>query len=80
MEKASRDREPDLIPPKIIGTYPQIRDVRDPHVHVTEYVVEPGSTEIPYCIANHTDRPIDTPPGKTAIGMLGTPKLFEFEE
>ena len=56
----------------------KIEAVRDPNNHVTEYVVTPGSTKIPYRIENRADRPIDTTPGKNPSGTLGTPKFIEF--
>lgn len=78
MEKARRDREAGQIPPKNNDKRTKIEAVRDPNNHVTEYVVTPGSTKIPYRIENQADRPIDTTPGKNPSGTLGTPKFIEF--
>ena len=78
MEKARRDREAGQIPPKNNDKRTKIEAVRDPNNHVTEYVVTPGSTKIPYRIENRADRPIDTTPGKNPSGTLGTPKFIEF--
>ena len=50
MEKARRDREAGQIPPKNNDKRTKIEAVRDPNNHVTEYVVTPGSTKIPYRI------------------------------
>ena len=78
MEKARRDREAGQIPTKNNDKRTKIEAVRDPNNHVTEYVVTPGSTKIPYRIENQADRPIDTTPGKNPSGTLGTPKFIEF--
>ena len=56
----------------------KIEAVRDPNNRVTEYVVTPGSTKIPYTIENRSDRPIDTTPGGNPSSTLGTPKFIEF--
>lgn len=56
----------------------KIEAVRDPNNRVTEYVVTPGSTKIPYTIKNRSERPIDTTPGGNPSGTLDTPKFIEF--
>ena len=71
-------QEAGQIPPKNNNKRTKIEAVRDPNNHVTEYVVTPGSTKIPYRIENQADRPIDTTPGKNPSGTLGTPKFIEF--
>ena len=58
MKKAREDREHGKIPPKF-DKQTKIEAVRDQNNHVTEYVVTPGSTQIPYRIENQADRPID---------------------
>lgn len=55
----------------------KIEAVRDPNNRVTEYVVTPGSTQIPYRIENQSERPIDTTPGRNPSGTLGNTKLIE---
>ena len=76
--KDSQGCEAGQIPPKNNDKRTKIEAVRDPNNHVTEYVVTPGSTKIPYRIENQADRPIDTTPGKNPSGTLGTPKFIEF--
>lgn len=78
MERAREARERGDVPPRNNDKRTKIEAVRDPNNHVTEYVVTPGSTKIPYRIENRADRPIDTTPGKNPSGTLGTPKLIEF--
>ena len=77
MEKARAARERGEAP-KIPSKRTEIEAVRDPNNHVTEYVVTPGSTKIPYKIENRADKPIDTTPGSNPSGTLGTPKFIEF--
>lgn len=77
MAKAREDRERGHAP-KHPSKRTEIEAVRDPNNHVTEYVVTPGSTKIPYKIENRSDRPIDTYPGGNPSGTLGTPKFIEF--
>ena len=77
MEKARAARERGEAP-KIPSKRTEIEAVRDPNNHVTEYVVTPGSTKIPYKIENRADKPIDTTPGGNPSGTLGTPKFIEF--
>ena len=78
LEKARRDHEAGKVPPRNNDKRTKIEAVRDPNNHVTEYVVTPGSTKIPYKMENRADRPIDTTPGKNPSGTLGTPKFIEF--
>ena len=78
MERAREARERGDRAPRNNDKRTKIEAVRDPNNHVTEYVVTPGSTKIPYRIENQADRPIDTTPGKNPSGTLGTPKLIEF--
>ena len=52
--------------------------MRDQDNRVTEYVVTPGSTQIPYTMENRAERPIDTSPGGNSQGTLGTPKFLQF--
>lgn len=78
MKKAREARDQGADPPRNNERRTRIDAVRDPNNHVTEYVVTPGSTKIPYRIENRADRPIDTTPGKNPGGTLGTPKLIEF--
>ena len=78
MERAREARERGDRTPRNNDKRTKIEAVRDPNNHVTEYVVTPGSTKIPYRIENRADRPIDTTPGKNPSGTLGTPKLTEF--
>lgn len=78
MRKAREARDRGTVPPRNNDRKTRIDTVRDPNNHVTEYVVTPGSTKIPYKIENRADRPIDTTPGKNPSGTLGTPKLIEF--
>lgn len=79
-KRLARDREAGQIPPKNNDKRTKIEAVRDPNNHVTEYVVTPGSTKIPYRIENQADRPIDTTlrKVKNPSGTLGTPKFIEF--
>ena len=55
-----------------------IEAVRDQDNRVTEYVVTPGSTHIPYTMENQAERPIDSTPGSNSQGTLGTTKLLKF--
>ncbi|MDO5531652.1 hypothetical protein [Sutterella sp.] len=77
--RAARDRrEAGERPPRNNDKRTQIEEVRDANNRVTEYVVTPGTTKIPYKIENRADRPMDTTPGKNPGGTLGTPKFIEF--
>ena len=75
-KKAREDREHGKIPPKF-DKQTKIEAVRDQNNHVTEYVVTPGSTQIPYRIENQADRPIDSTPGGNSKSTLGTTKFIE---
>lgn len=77
MEKAREDRAHGKIPPKF-DRQTKIEAVRDENNHVTEYVVTPGSTHIPYKMENQADRPIDSTPGGNSKSTLGTTKFIEF--
>ena len=54
----------------------EIEEVRDQNNRITEYVVTPGSTQIPYTVENRSDRP-STNPGHSK-DTLGTPKFINF--
>lgn len=77
MEKARKDREQGIIPPSY-DKQTKIETVRDQNDRVTEYVVTPGSTHIPYRMENQADRPIDSTPGGNSKSTLGTAKFIEF--
>lgn len=77
IRKAREDREHGIVP-KVPEKRTKIEAVRDQDNRVTEYVVTPGSTQIPYSMQNQSERPIDTRPGGNSQGTLGTPKFFEF--
>lgn len=71
--KARKDRAEGRAPKKRAqGT--EIETVRDQDNRVTEYIVTPGSTHIPYTVENRADRPAD--PGDK--DTLGTPKFINF--
>ena len=78
MARARDARAHGEVPPRNNDRKTRIDEVRDPNNHVTEYVVTPGSTKIPYRIENRSERPIDTTPGGSSGGTLGTPKFIEF--
>ena len=71
LEKARADRE-------VHSKRTTIEAVRDQDNRVTEYVVTPGSTQIPYSMQNQAERPIDSTPGGNSKSTLGTPKFIEF--
>ena len=77
MEKARKDREQGIIPPSY-DKQTKIETVRDQDNRVTEYVITPGSTHIPYRMENQADRPIDSTPGGNSKSTLGTAKFIEF--
>ena len=54
----------------------EIETVRDQNNRITEYVVTPGSTKIPYSIENRSERP-NANPGHSK-DTLGTPKFINF--
>ncbi|WP_295477295.1 hypothetical protein [Sutterella sp.] len=78
MRRARANREAGVQTPRNNDKRTKIEAVRDPNNHVTEYVVTPGSTKIPYTMENRADRPIDTTPGRNPSSTLGTPKFIEF--
>ncbi|MFR6360225.1 MAG: hypothetical protein ACLUNV_11940 [Sutterella wadsworthensis] len=61
MEKAREERAHGHLPPKF-DRQTKIEEVRDENNRVTEYVVTPGTTQIPYRIENRAERPIDSSP------------------
>ena len=77
IRKAREDREKGVVP-KVPEKRTKIEAVRDQDNRVTEYVVTPGSTQIPYTMENRAERPIDTSPGGNSQGTLGTPKFLQF--
>ncbi len=77
LEKARADREKGIVP-KVHSKRTTIEAVRDQDNRVTEYVVTPGSTQIPYSMQNQAERPIDSTPGGNSKSTLGTPKFIEF--
>lgn len=76
MEKAREERAHGHVPPKF-DRQTKIEAVRDENNRVTEYVVTPGSTQIPYRIENRADRPIDSSPAGNSKSTLGTTKFIE---
>lgn len=77
MKKAREDREKGNVPKKV-GNRTTVETHRDVSNRVTEIVVTPGSTKIPYTIKNRENQPIETGPAGTSRGTLGTPKFIEF--
>ena len=75
MEKARAEREAGRAPEPPAKNTP-IEQVRDQNNRVTEYVVTPGSTHIPYVIDNQSERPADNTPGGNSKSTLGTTKLI----
>lgn len=67
IRKAREDREKGVVP-KVPEKRTKIEAVRDQDNRVTEYVVTPGSTQIPYTMENRAERPIDTSPGGNLPG------------
>ena len=72
--KARKDREEGKIERRSQRT--EIEAIRDQNNRITEYVVTPGSTEIPYSIQNRSDRPNNNP--GHSKDTLGTPKFINF--
>ena len=64
------------LPPKF-DRQTKIEEVRDENNRVTEYVVTPGTTQIPYRIENRAERPIDSSPAGNSKSTLGTTKFIE---
>lgn len=78
VQKARRDRAKGIVP-KVQKNETQIEAVRDQNNRVTEYVVTPKQTQIPYTIQNQADRPIDSSPAGNSKSTLGVTKFFEIE-
>ena len=78
MAKAQADRDKGVETPRNNRKETTIEAVRDQDNRVTEYVVTPGSTHIPYTMENQAERPIDSTPGSNSQGTLGTTKLLKF--
>lgn len=55
----------------------RIDEYHDQNNRMTEVVVTPGTTHIPYTMENRTDRPINTEAGGNPGSTLGTPKFFK---
>ena len=72
--KARKDRKEGRITKRSQRT--EIETIRDQNNRITEYVVTPGSTKIPYSIENRSDRP-NANPGHSK-DTLGTPKFINF--
>lgn len=72
--KARKDREEGRITKRSQRT--EIETIWDQNNRITEYVVTPGSTKIPYSIENRSDRP-NANPGHSK-DTLGTPKFINF--
>lgn len=77
MERARALRERG-IKPKVPSKETKIEAIRDQDNRVKEYVVTPGSTQIPYTIENRSERPIDSTPGGNSKSTLGTTKFIQF--
>ena len=76
MEKARADREAGRIP-EVPQRGTTVKQVRDQNNHVTEYIVTPGTTHIPYTIQNQADRPADFTPGGNSKGTMGTTRQIK---
>lgn len=72
--KARQDRAEGKVTKRSNRT--EIEEIRDQNNRITEYVVTPGSTKIPYSIENRSDRP-NANPGHSK-DTLGTPKFINF--
>lgn len=77
MQRARAQRERG-IKPRVPSKETKIEAVRDQDNRVKEYVVTPGSTQIPYTIENQAERPIDSRPGGNSKSTLGTTKFIQF--
>ena len=78
MAKAKADHEHGKVTPKNNQKRTEIEAVRDQDNRITEYVVTPGMTHIPYSMSNEAERPIDTTPGSNNKGSLGNTKQIKF--
>ena len=74
--KARKDREEGRVE-KPVGSRTQIETVRDQNNRITEYVVTPGSTRLPYSVENRSEYPASSAPGHSK-DTLGTPKFINF--
>ena len=74
--KARKDREEGRAE-KPVGSRTQIETVRDQNNRITEYVVTPGSTRVPYSVENRSEYPASSAPGHSK-DTLGTPKFINF--
>ncbi len=77
MAKAKQDRQKGHIPPRNNERETKIEAVRDQNNRVTEYVVTPGMTHIPYSMENQAERPIPSAPGSNSQSTLGNTKQFK---
>lgn len=78
MKKARQARERGVVPPRNNDKTTRIETVRDKDNRVTEYVVTPGSTHIPYTMENRSEKPISTNPSSNPNSTLGTSKFLRF--
>ena len=78
MAKAHEDRLQGKVTPRNNDKKTKIEAVRDQDNRVTEYVVTPGSTHIPYSMENQAERPINSAPGSNSQGTLGPTKQLKF--
>ena len=76
MEKARADREAGRAP-EVPQRGTTVKQVRDQNNYVTEYIVTPGTTHIPYTIQNRADRPADITPGGNSKGTMGTTRQIK---
>ena len=74
--KARQDRAEGKVK-KPTGGRTQIETVRDQNNRSTDYVVTPGSTQVPYSIENRSEFPASSAPGHSK-DTLGTPKFINF--
>ena len=73
-QKAREDRRAGNIPHRI-NNRTEIEVKRNQHNQISEYIVTPGSTHIPYSMENVANRP-DRPMNEK--NTLGTPKFIKF--
>ena len=71
--KARKDREEGRVE-KPVGSRTQIETVRDQNNRITEYVVTPGSTRLPYSVENRSEYPASSAPGhsKDTLGIVNS--------
>ena len=77
MAKAKEERAKGHVPPRNNERETKIEAVRDQNNRVTEYVVTPGMTHIPYSMENQAERPISSTPGSNSQSTLGNTKQFK---